>query len=299
MSNTISSIGTSYPNIGSPAYAPNRSSSPQDAEPQGSDPVSSRPNDSAPDKKEPMRSAENIGSMDTVELSDKEERELQELKQRDQEVHKHEQAHKSAAGRYAVGGASFSYQTGPDGRRYAVGGEVSIDLSKGSTPEETVQKANTVRAAALAPAEPSAQDRKVAAEASRMAQSARLEIAQEAQAEQSDEGKINESPATEASGPPAAETESNGINAERAPAAPLGRTVPKISNGHAPNKPNASPEDHPDAIGLSPQFTERRAGPNLSPNPDRVDKAYRQLAPSVSDWTDAPAISTASLSIAV
>jgi hypothetical protein len=79
----------------------------------------------------------------------------------------------------------YEYERGPDGRRYAVGGEVSIDISKASTPQETIRKAHQVKAAALAPAEPSAQDLRVATEATQITLEARSEIsrdkAQEAQ----------------------------------------------------------------------------------------------------------------------
>ena len=44
----------------------------------------------------------------------------------DREERQHEQAHLSAAGGHARGGPSYQYETGPDGKRYAVGGEVSI-----------------------------------------------------------------------------------------------------------------------------------------------------------------------------
>jgi len=71
-----------------------------------------------------------------------------------------------AGGRYVRGGASFSYQTGPDGRQYAVGGEVGIDAAPiPGKPAETLAKMQTVRAAALAPSEPSAADNAVAAAA--------------------------------------------------------------------------------------------------------------------------------------
>jgi len=99
-------------------------------------------------------------------LDDQEQEQLQELKLRDREVRAHEQAHKSAGGQYA-GAISLSYQSGPDGKRYAVGGEVSIDVSPVSgDPQATIAKMNVVRAAASAPANPSAQDRSVAAAAS-------------------------------------------------------------------------------------------------------------------------------------
>jgi hypothetical protein len=114
-------------------------------------------------------------------FTEEEQREVDYLKQRDAEVKKHEQAHLAVAGQYARGGASFEYEVGPNGKRYAVGGEVQIDISQGRTPEETLQKALIVRQAALAPAEPSNQDRQVAAKAASMAQSARREIAEEQQ----------------------------------------------------------------------------------------------------------------------
>ncbi|WP_051640775.1 putative metalloprotease CJM1_0395 family protein [Thiomicrorhabdus sp. Milos-T2] len=103
---------------------------------------------------------------------------IAQLKARDQEVRAHEMAHLSAAGGYSTGGMSFSYQTGPDGKRYAIGGEVGIDTSPISgDPEATLQKAMVVQRAALAPAEPSSQDYKVAQSASQMMIQARLDIA--------------------------------------------------------------------------------------------------------------------------
>lgn len=111
------------------------------------------------------------------DLSRAEQMELRELKQRDQEVKAHEQAHLAAGGSYVQGGARFSYRLGPDGNRYAVGGEVSIDTSSvPRDPEATLRKAEAIRKAALAPAQPSAQDRSVAAEAARMAAEAQQDI---------------------------------------------------------------------------------------------------------------------------
>ena len=114
-----------------------------------------------------------------TQLSQEALAQIAKLKQRDQEVRQHEQAHLAAAGGIAVSGASFTYQKGPDGVNYAVGGEVSIDTSPGRTPEETISRAQTIRAAALAPADPSGQDRAVAAQATQMEQQARGEQAQQ------------------------------------------------------------------------------------------------------------------------
>ncbi|MBU1138087.1 MAG: catalase [Proteobacteria bacterium] len=101
---------------------------------------------------------------DEKNLSEEQVRQISELKRRDSEVKAHEQAHLAAAGQYAAGGASFSYQTGPDGKRYATGGEVPIDIGKESSPEATIQKMRTVKRAALAPASPSSADRSIAAQ---------------------------------------------------------------------------------------------------------------------------------------
>lgn len=97
------------------------------------------------------------------ELNDAEQAQVEKLKARDREVRAHEQAHATVGGQYA-GAPSYTYQTGPDNQRYAVGGEVSIDTApiEGDA-EATVEKMDIVIAAALAPAEPSPQDRKVAA----------------------------------------------------------------------------------------------------------------------------------------
>lgn len=110
-------------------------------------------------------------------LSEEDQRRVSELQKRDREVRAHEMAHVAAGGSLVLRGASFSYETGPDGQRYAVGGEVTIDTSEGRTPQETLEKAARIRAAALAPADPSPQDREVAAMATQMAMRASMELA--------------------------------------------------------------------------------------------------------------------------
>lgn len=116
------------------------------------------------------------------ELSESDLKVVIELKQRDAEVRAHEAAHLAAAGGVATSGASFHYQQGPDGVRYAIGGEVSIDTSPVSgDPAATLQKAETIRRAALAPAQPSGQDLQVAASATTMAARAQIELLQKNQ----------------------------------------------------------------------------------------------------------------------
>ncbi len=103
-------------------------------------------------------------------------RQIQKLAERDREVKAHEQAHVSVGAQF-TGAMSLNYERGPDGKNYAVAGEVSIDTSKvANDPQATQHKAQTIRAAALAPADPSSQDRRVAAQANQMVVEARAEI---------------------------------------------------------------------------------------------------------------------------
>lgn len=109
-----------------------------------------------------------------------EQRQVQQLAQIDRQVRAHEQAHMAAAGSYARGGPSYTYTMGPDGKLYAVGGQVAIDTSPVTgSPEATIRKARAIQAAANAPVDPSPQDRAVAAAAAQMELAARLEQASE------------------------------------------------------------------------------------------------------------------------
>jgi hypothetical protein len=135
-----------------------------------------------------------LAQKDTTKVDKQQEQKLQNqiqtLKARDQEVRSHEQAHLSAAGGLAMGGASFQFVTGPDGQRYAMGGEVSIDTSGVSgDPAATIRKAETIRRTALAPAQPSGQDYSVANKATAMANQARMEMLKATQAG-SDKGAL-------------------------------------------------------------------------------------------------------------
>lgn len=121
-------------------------------------------------------------------LTPEEQQEVQKLRRIDQKVRQHEAAH-SAAGAGLTGGASYEYVRGPDGRQYAVSGEVRIDVSPAQTPEQTIEKARRIQAAALAPADPSPQDRAVAAQAAQMAAQARAELSQAENQERLDEGE--------------------------------------------------------------------------------------------------------------
>ncbi|GEM_PF-2970248 len=162
------------------------------------------------------------------ELSPEEKRLLEELRRRDAQVRRHEQAHLAAAGRWALGPPRYTYQIGPDGQRYAIGGEVRIDLSPvPGDPETTLRKARQIQQAALAPIDPSAADRQVAMQAAEMAQEALRQIQQERlERMRSQREKVQEPQGEEEPGP------------EIAPASEDPSTVPETHAGvDGPSEP--------------------------------------------------------------
>ena len=125
------------------------------------------------DTQKPPRADSSASQQKKLEQQNK----IQKLRNTDREVRSHEQAHLAAAGGISKGGASFKFILGPDGQRYAVSGEVQIDTSSvAGDSEATLQKAQQIQRAALAPSEHSAQDRAVAMAAAAMAAVARAEI---------------------------------------------------------------------------------------------------------------------------
>ncbi|WP_322520392.1 putative metalloprotease CJM1_0395 family protein [Guyparkeria halophila] len=119
--------------------------------------------------------------MTTDATAIEEQRMLTDLKARDREVRAHENAHRAAGGNLVRGG-SYDYQQGPDGKRYAVGGDVQIDTTPvPDDPRATADKMAQVIRAALAPAEPSPTDLAVAAQATAERNRAQAEAQAEAQ----------------------------------------------------------------------------------------------------------------------
>jgi hypothetical protein len=126
----------------------------------------------------------------TARTSNEDAQKIRQLKETDRKVRAHEAAHVAAGGQYVRGGATFQYQKGPNGKMYAVSGEVSIDASPvHGDPEATIQKMQVVRRAAMAPVDPSGQDRAVAAAASAAEAQARQEVTREKASENEEENK--------------------------------------------------------------------------------------------------------------
>jgi hypothetical protein len=152
-------------------------------------------------EKQPVSTIEpdNKGDKASTDQVDKEQRaRVAELAKTDRQVRAHEQAHASVGGRY-TGAPSFNFERGPDGRQYATSGEVSIDTSPiPNDPQATLAKALIVQRAALAPADPSATDRRIAAAAAATATQARVELATQSSNDRSGEASNDETPDREA-----------------------------------------------------------------------------------------------------
>lgn len=172
---------------------------PGGAEPRSPDPVpGSRPG-AAPGAA--------LGATDAAKA---EAAELARLAARDRAVRAHEVAHARVGGRHA-GAPRFDFVTGPDGRRYAIDGEVGIDLS--AVPGDagaTIDKMQTIREAALAPANPSPADRQIAAMAERMIRAAEAELTAERKSERLDAARLS----ADRDGTPAGAAGGSGISSE-------------------------------------------------------------------------------------
>lgn len=112
-------------------------------------------------------------------LTPQQKQQIAELKARDAEVKSHEQAHRAAAAGISASAPSYEYETGPDGKKYAVGGEVNLSFVQGGDLRSNIANAQAMKAAALAPSQPSGQDMAVARAAERMIAEAKQQLAQQ------------------------------------------------------------------------------------------------------------------------
>jgi|WetSurMetagenome_2_1015567.scaffolds.fasta_scaffold37302_4 hypothetical protein len=140
-----------------------------------------------PDRKE--NGGDNAAPDPETEVRESRERDaVQQLESQDREVRATQQAHAAAAA--GVGSVpTYSYRVGPDGRLYAVSGEVRIDTTPvPGDPEATLRKARQIEEAAFTPGDPSPEDRRAAAMAAALAARARQELARQ-QADKSQEAQ--------------------------------------------------------------------------------------------------------------
>ncbi len=91
-------------------------------------------------------------------LSDNEQKAVNELKSRDKEVRLHEAEHMRNPELISVGGPKFTYAIGPDGKAYAIGGNVTLTTGKPKSPEDAMQKAMALKNSSMGVGEPSSKD---------------------------------------------------------------------------------------------------------------------------------------------
>jgi hypothetical protein len=105
------------------------------------------------------------------------ERALGKLRGADTKVKSHEKRHLAVLGGLAASGINYSYITGPNGQRFAVGGSIAVDMEPvPGNPRATIDKARRIRMAAIAVGDSSSADLRVAAKAYRMEQEAREDL---------------------------------------------------------------------------------------------------------------------------
>ena len=246
-----------------------------DATPQSTEPVAAEPavgttNQAEGETKESQSNSaqQRDKGIDGEELTEEEQAEVEDMKDRDAEVRTHENAHKSAGGQYAAA-PSYTYETGPDGKRYITDGEVSIDIGEESDPQDTITKMQVVKRAALAPAQPSAQDRQVYAEASQKEAQARQELneqkQEEAQGGSESKGQSGTNGTQGTNPEPGNQAATNGTNAAEGISAqgvaPMSRTInqagtiPEDSSASSLNPTAATNQDNA-APGVNTQPTQ-------------------------------------------
>jgi len=120
---------------------------------------------------------------DGREMSDEDLREIAELKQRELTVRTRDMAW-VAATTGVSGGFTVRYETGPDGRRYAVEAEVRLDTTEAATPEQSLAKARAVRAALMGGGGDDSSQASAAARAAVLESRARAELARQRKVEQ-------------------------------------------------------------------------------------------------------------------
>lgn len=90
------------------------------------------------------------------------ERVLAKFKNKDAQIRSHEQAHASIG--HTTTPISYTYQQGPDGKMYAVGGSVRMDTSMPDDPKAAAFKLDMLQKAATGPTDLSGADNTIASQ---------------------------------------------------------------------------------------------------------------------------------------
>ena len=120
------------------------------------------------EKLEEKDKIESVGKKDYIEAStnkyddDDFARVLEKFKNKDAEIRTHEQVHASIG--HTTAPISYSYQQGPDGKMYAVGGSVRLETSMPDDPKAAAFKLDILQKAASAPSNTSGADNAIASQ---------------------------------------------------------------------------------------------------------------------------------------
>jgi len=104
------------------------------------------------DSSSPTGSSSSAANLDPAEKAV-----VSQLQARDSAVRQEEEAHAAAAGPYGSA-PQYTYQIGPDGNAYAIGGHVDVNVSVSGSAEDRDRALATLQNAALAPNAPSGAD---------------------------------------------------------------------------------------------------------------------------------------------
>ena len=120
------------------------------------------------EKLEEKDKIESVKKQDYIEASinkyddDDFARVLEKFKNKDAEIRTHEQVHASIG--HTTAPISYSYQQGPDGKMYAVGGSVRLETSMPDDPKAAAFKLDILQKAASAPSNTSGADNAIASQ---------------------------------------------------------------------------------------------------------------------------------------
>ena len=211
------------------------------------------------------------------------QQQIDQLKAIEAKVKAHEAAHKAAGGSM-TGSISYSYTRGPDGKSYVTGGEVPISVSPGKTPQETVTRMQQVIQAALAPADPSSQDRAVAGQAAQELQKAQQQRSEKLASSPASPSESSPSSTVSKDAGPGAENSSG--SAETNATSPGERRVMPDATNSVMAQASRAYSDH-SATGSSDPFRDLPTSgkfqfPAESPAPGTSPQDARKTASSLS-----------------
>ncbi|MCP4269219.1 MAG: hypothetical protein GY777_27230 [Candidatus Brocadiaceae bacterium] len=108
-------------------------------------------------------------NVDGRQPSPEEQKEIEKIRKNSRNVKRRELVYRAVVGNHVRGAASFQYETGPDGMKYAIAGHTAIDTRPIiNNPEASIRKAQAIKRTKI--------DQSVAVEVEKMEREARLAL---------------------------------------------------------------------------------------------------------------------------